>query len=262
VNVDVNVDAATPFAITNVAVATPGDTESSNNAASDFKVLSRIDVAAAISHSGGFTVGKEGTFTVTATNNGGSATVGTTTMRVPLPEGLDFVSASGSGWTCSTTGNGALCEHPGSLASGAAASFDLKAKPSKSGGASVTATARTAQDADPANDAATDSVEVGGGTSALQLKKAKIKVPSSGVVAVPVTCPAGGDCKGTLDLSVKGKSVGSAKYDVSGGSSTTVAVKLKGKAKKTLAKKGKLKVVATAGSSTAKLKLSQPKKKV
>ncbi len=198
---------------------------------------------------------------MTATNNGGAPTVGTTTVRVPLPEGLDFASASGAGWNCTATGNGALCEYPAALASGAVASFDLKAKPYRSGSASVTATATTAQDADATNDAATDSVDVAGGTSALQLKKANILVPKSGVVGVPATCPAGGSCKGTLDLTVKGKSVGSAKFDLPGGSSGTVDVKLKGKAKKTLAKKGKLKVIATAGSSTAKLKLSQPKKK-
>ena len=115
----------------------------------------------------------------------------------------------------------------------------------------------------PANDAATDNADVGAGPGgALQLKKGKVKVPKSGAVAVPASCAAGGGaCAGKLTLTVKGKTVGSGNYQLAAGESGTVTVKLTKKARKKLAKKGKLKVVATAGDSTAKLKLKYTKKK-
>lgn len=260
--VEVDVDPSGGLVIASATATTPGDPNTGNDSASELGGFGpKIDVAAGISHSGAFSVGKEGTFAVSATNNGGQPTSGTTTVRVPLPGSLDYVSASGSGWSCGPTAAGVLCEHPGTIAGGQATGFELKVKPSSTGSAAVTATSATPDDADASNDAATDSVDVGGGTAALQLKKAKIKVPKSGAVAVPVTCPSGGDCSGTLVLSLKGKSVGEAKYSVGAGQSSTVTVKLAKTAKKALAKKGKLKVVATAGSSTAKLKLTQPKKK-
>ncbi|MCO5328005.1 MAG: DUF11 domain-containing protein [Solirubrobacterales bacterium] len=260
---DVRVDKAAAVAITSGSVATPGDTNSGNNTVSDASITDKLDVGASISHSGDFSVGGTGTFTITASSNGTVATNGTTTLRVPLPDALDYVSASGSGWTCTQSGSDAVCDHPGAIAPGSSSSVDLQVKPIIGGSASVTATLATQDDLEASNDSATDSVDVSGGPGgALQLKKAKIKVPKSGQVPVPASCPSGGGaCTGTLTLSVKGKPVGTAKYDVAAGGSATVTVPLAKKAKKTLAKKGKLKVVATAGSSTAKLKLTQPKKK-
>ena len=130
-------------------------------------------------------------------------------------------------------------------------------------GAPLGVTVSTEADGDSSNDTAADAVDVSGGSAgALQLKKAKIKVPKSGAVAVPVSCPGGGGpCSGTLTLSTKKGTAGTGNYQVGAGQSTTVTVKLTKKAKKTLAKKGKLKVVATAGNSTAKLTLKYSKKK-
>ncbi len=262
-DLDVNIDKGTLLLLTSASVATAGDPESANDTASDATLTTKIDAQAAISHSGALAVGQPGSFAVTATNAGSAATVGTTVMRVTLPDAFDYVSASGSGWTCTPSGNDAVCEHPGAIAAGASAGFDLLAKPLVGGSAQVTATVATEDDVNAANDAATDSADVGGGPGgALQLKKGKVKVPKSGRVAVPATCAAGGGaCSGTLTLTVKGKKVGSGNYQLAAGQSSTVTVKLTKKARKQLAKKGKLKVVATAGDSTAKLKLKYTKKK-
>ena len=53
---------------------------------------------------GNFVVGKTGTFTLSPGNSGGLATSGPITVVDTLPTGLTFVSASGSGWTCSDSG--------------------------------------------------------------------------------------------------------------------------------------------------------------
>ena len=264
VELDLTLDKASTLVITSGAVATAGDTNGANNSVSDLTIPERIDAGVSITHSGSFAVGSEGTFTVTATNNGAVSTAGTTTVRLPLPEALDYAGGGGSGgWTCAQSGSDAVCEHPANIGTGQASSFDLRVKPIIAGDTSVTATLSTLDDVDPSNDSATDAVNVGGGPAGtLQLKKAKIKVPKSGKVPVPATCSSGGGaCTGTLSLAAKGKPVGSGAYDVPAGGAATVSVTLTKKARKTLAKKGKLKVVATAGSSTAKLKLTQPKKK-
>ena len=262
-DVDVNVPQGAGLLLTQATVSTAGDTENGNDSVTDIGSATKVDATAAITHSGSFQVGKNGTFTVTAANAGSDATVGTTVMRVKIPDALDFVSATGAGWSCSQSGSEAVCEHAGAIAAGGSASFDLVTKPLVGGNAQLTATVSTEADGDSSNDTAADAVDVSGGSAgALQLKKAKIKVPKSGAVAVPVSCPGGGGpCSGTLTLSTKKGTAGTGNYQVGAGQSTTVTVKLTKKAKKTLAKKGKLKVVATAGNSTAKLTLKYSKKK-
>jgi hypothetical protein len=82
-------------------------------------------------------------------------------------------------------------------------------------------------------------------------------------VSVPVSClPSGGNCRGTLQLGPKAGSsaYGSAKVNLEAGSAGGVKVKLSKKAAKTLAKKGKLKVVASIGGTQVKLKLTGKKK--
>ncbi|WP_092132150.1 DUF11 domain-containing protein [Polaromonas sp. YR568] len=61
-------------------------------------------------------VGTNSAYTLTVTNTG---TVATTTARVvdQLPANMTFVSATGTGWTCSTSGNTLVtCDYTGSIA--------------------------------------------------------------------------------------------------------------------------------------------------
>jgi uncharacterized repeat protein (TIGR01451 family) len=87
------------FSVTNVAVA---------------------DLSVAKSHTGNFTTGQSGTYTLTVANAGPSPASGTTTLTDALPSGLSFVSATGTGWSCGATGQVVTCTHPGPLAPGAA----------------------------------------------------------------------------------------------------------------------------------------------
>lgn len=59
---------------------------------------------ATMSHTGSFQKGGVGTYTITVSNNGSSATSGTSYVAVTLPDGLTYSSSSGAGWT----GNGII----------------------------------------------------------------------------------------------------------------------------------------------------------
>ena len=61
------------------------------------------DLTIAKSHSGNFTQGQAGAYTITATNSGSGVTSGTVTVTDSLPSGLTASALSGSGWTCTVS---------------------------------------------------------------------------------------------------------------------------------------------------------------
>lgn len=71
------------------------------------------------SHTGDFIAGQNGVYTLSVTNNGPSNHTGTITVTDPLPAGLSFVSAVGTGWSCSLGGSTVTCTQNNALASGA-----------------------------------------------------------------------------------------------------------------------------------------------
>jgi len=68
------------------------------------------------SHTGNFTQGQTGTYTLTVNNNGSGATSGTVTVTDTLPNGLTANSMSGTGWNC--TPPGGPCTRSDSLPAG------------------------------------------------------------------------------------------------------------------------------------------------
>ena len=66
-----------------------------------------------------FVVGNQGTFTFQVNNVGSGATFSTTSVTDSLPSGLQYVSATGSGWLCTATGQLLTCTNTGTLLSGA-----------------------------------------------------------------------------------------------------------------------------------------------
>ncbi|MDX1696932.1 MAG: hypothetical protein R3308_01530, partial [Thiohalobacterales bacterium] len=94
----------------------PGDSSASSiySSGADLVLLSMevlsvtntavADLAIAKSHSGDFTVGQNGDYTLTVSNNGPSTEIGPVTVTDTLPAGLGYVSASGAGWSCSAVG--------------------------------------------------------------------------------------------------------------------------------------------------------------
>ncbi|MBW4578744.1 MAG: DUF11 domain-containing protein [Tildeniella nuda ZEHNDER 1965/U140] len=74
------------------------------------------DETIAKAHTGNFTQGSTGTYTITVTNSGGIASSGTVTVTDTLPAGLTPTAASGTGWTCSIAGQTATCTRSDALA--------------------------------------------------------------------------------------------------------------------------------------------------
>ena len=106
ITVVVNVSATAPASVTNTAsVSGGGQTNTANDTASDPTTINGVaDLRIAKSHTGNFTVGVNGTYTLTASNAGSAATSGTITVTDNLQTGLTVASLpSGTGWDCSAT---------------------------------------------------------------------------------------------------------------------------------------------------------------
>ena len=61
------------------------------------------------SHTGNFVIGTTGTYTLSVNNTGNGPTSGTLTYTDTLPAGLTYVSAAGTGWSCSAAGQAVTC---------------------------------------------------------------------------------------------------------------------------------------------------------
>ncbi len=101
-----------------------------------------------------FTVGTQGTYTITVTNNGPAASAGTITVTDTLPTELTFVSGSGGGFTC-TGGATVTCTSAGPIANGGSAAITITVNPTAANaGVTNTATLTGGGDNNAANNQA------------------------------------------------------------------------------------------------------------
>ena len=101
ITLTVGVDASAPPALINQATLSGGG-DNSSHTASDPTNITLPDLAITASHTGDFTGGQPGTYTITISNVGTVATAGGTLLVDDLmPVGLTATAASGPGWTCS-----------------------------------------------------------------------------------------------------------------------------------------------------------------
>ncbi|MBW4489266.1 MAG: DUF11 domain-containing protein [Trichocoleus desertorum ATA4-8-CV12] len=109
-----------------------------------------------------FANGINGQYTLNVSNAGTLSTTGTITVTDVLPTSLEYVSASGSGWTCGYNGTNrtVTCTSPGPLASKANSNITLTVKPNTTGTISNTAEVITANDIVSANNKSTDTTTV------------------------------------------------------------------------------------------------------
>src|SRR5205085_11265499 len=121
ITLSVSVAPNSPLSMTNTAsVSGGGETNTGNDTASDPTTVNGVpDVTIAKRHSGNFTQGQTGTYTLTASNAGGAATSGTVTVSDTVPAGLTPTSATGTGWACSISGQTITCTRSDALAAGA-----------------------------------------------------------------------------------------------------------------------------------------------
>ena len=99
------------------------ETNDQNNVDSTQIAIAQPDLTIDKSHRGNFAVGTPGTFTLRVRNAGNGATTGAITVTDMVPAELTLVSASGTNWNCTITGQTLSCTYSAiPLAAGATAS--------------------------------------------------------------------------------------------------------------------------------------------
>ena len=112
----VNVAAAAAPSVTNTAsVSNPNESANllGNNSSTVTSLVDAPNLVVNKTHTGDFTVGTNGVYTIVVTNLG-ALTTSTADVVVTdtLPAGLTFVSAAGTGWTCTAAGQVVTCVLP------------------------------------------------------------------------------------------------------------------------------------------------------
>jgi uncharacterized repeat protein (TIGR01451 family) len=155
------------------------------------------DLSITKTHSGSFTVGVNGTYTITVTNAPGSLpTGGTITVTDTLPTGLGYVSATGTGWACGFASGTVTCTTASSITAGtSAAPITLTVSVASIAVPSVTNFATVSGGGEPAgtmgnNTASDNTIVVAGGVNVFQPDGAQTGMPGT-VVSYPHTFNAG-----------------------------------------------------------------------
>ncbi len=183
----VNVSATAPASVTNnVSVSGGGETNTGNNSASDATTINQIaDMTIAKSHTGNFTRGSTGTYSLTATNSGTGATSGVVTVTDTLPAGLTptgWSSTPGSGWSCNIVSQTVTCTNSNVRNAGASYPIiSITVAVAQNAASSVTNTATVSGGGQvvTANDSASDPTTI---VSSSDLSLTKVTTsPGSGV---------------------------------------------------------------------------------
>jgi len=151
--ITLNVTPTTAGSVTNVAtVSGGGEVNTGNDTASDpTTVIAPVDLTVNKSHTGNFTVGVNGTYTLTVSNTGGTASSGTVTVTDVLSAGLGFVSGGGGGWTCGFASGTVTCTRGNAIGAGnSAPSFTIVVSVSAPALPSLTNTASVSGGGEPA----------------------------------------------------------------------------------------------------------------
>jgi uncharacterized repeat protein (TIGR01451 family) len=142
------------------------DATPANNSATDTDtIVAAADLSITKAASGSFAVGNNATYTLTARNNGPQSATGTITVSDTLPAGLSFVSATGTGWTCSNASGVVTCTRAGPVTSGTtmpAITLTVAVAVAAAPGVSNTATVSSSVTFDPtsSNDSSTATTPV------------------------------------------------------------------------------------------------------
>jgi fimbrial isopeptide formation D2 family protein/uncharacterized repeat protein (TIGR01451 family)/LPXTG-motif cell wall-anchored protein len=166
ISVVVGIDAsALGQTVDNTAVVTPTtpDPVSSNNSSTDpTTIVAEADLALTKATSGAFVPGDNADYVIAVVNDGPSDAAGPLTVTDVLPAGESFVAGTGTGWTCSATGQDVSCAQPGGLPDTQSApqvTLEVALASADSGTLTNSATVSSPTlDPDPTNDTGTVSV--------------------------------------------------------------------------------------------------------
>ncbi len=127
-SVTVNVSSGYPGgAISNTGTVSPPagttDPNSANNSSvDDTNVIVSTNLSITKTHTGNFTAGTNGAFTLTVANAGPSNTTANgVTVTDTLDADFSYVSAIGTNWSCSNSGDTVTCNYSGVIAAGGSA---------------------------------------------------------------------------------------------------------------------------------------------
>ncbi len=157
------VDSVSPGTeVTNTAIARNAEGDTASASASFTVQTPFIDLAIEKSHSAMFRVGQNGTYTIVVRNVGMLPTSGPITVTDTLPNGLTYVSANGTGWSCNANGQTVTCTYTASLPPGQSRTVVLEVAIGNAAYPTVTnvALVQTAGDANSANNTASDATLV------------------------------------------------------------------------------------------------------
>jgi uncharacterized repeat protein (TIGR01451 family) len=185
--------------ISNTAtVSTTGDTNAANNSSTATVTIGgggTPDVSVVKSHTGNFTAGSNGTFTIAVSNVGTGATTGVITVTDTLNSNFTFVSGTAANWTCAAAAQVVTCTNPGPLNSGASAvSIPLIVSVSAAAPGTLTNTAivNTAGDTNTANNLSSDTVTINPTTSTNLVETGTTPISNSSVQLYAVGTSADG----------------------------------------------------------------------
>ncbi|HWW74522.1 MAG TPA: DUF11 domain-containing protein, partial [Pyrinomonadaceae bacterium] len=165
INIPVAVAPNAALSLTNTATVSGGsDSNTGNNSASDPTTVNGVpDLTIAKTHTGSFTRGSNGTYTLTVSNVGGAATSGTVTVSDTLPAGLSPSTQSGTGWACSAAGQTVTCTRSDALAAGAsypAITFVVSVSQTAASGVTNTGAVSGGGQTNTSNDSSSDPTTV------------------------------------------------------------------------------------------------------
>ncbi|MEA2994312.1 MAG: hypothetical protein QOD40_3232 [Alphaproteobacteria bacterium] len=155
---------ASPTVTNTATVNGGGDTNDTNNSASDSTTVAQLpDLTITKTHSGNAQQGQTGfTYTITVSNVGFGPSSGTVTVSDTVPTGLTATAVNGSGWSCSA-GATSTCTRSDALAAGTSyPPITLTVNVASNAPASVTNTATVSGggDSNNANNSASDPTTV------------------------------------------------------------------------------------------------------
>jgi uncharacterized repeat protein (TIGR01451 family) len=169
ITLTVAVGAAAAPSVTNtatVASSTTLDPDATDNSSSVTSgVTLPTDLTVAKSHTGNFTQGQSGSYSITVTNSGGVASSGTVTVTDTLPAGLTPGTATGTGWTCNTAGQTVTCTRSDALGGGSsypAISVPVTVAPNSALSLTNTASVSGGNDSNAGNNSSSDPTTVNG----------------------------------------------------------------------------------------------------
>lgn len=161
VTVDVDMDAL-PAVVNTATVDSANNTggEDSTDSVTVDVLTNDVTITKAVVNPESVNLGEPATFTLTVGNLGDAATVGDVVVTDSLPAGLDYVSATGDGWTCTEDEGEITCDLDGSVAPGGTSVITVVVNVGEDAWPQATNTAEVTTDFDSNPDNNTDSATV------------------------------------------------------------------------------------------------------